>query len=393
MVSTSRPEFGSPAASLANGFEDVPLTRPSVPDAKALAEEIVDVLESGTLTNGPRVKEFEARVAEYIGVKHCIAVASCTSGLMLVLRAADIRGDVVVPSFTFAATAHAVAWNGLTPLFADVDPRTLTLSPDAVRRALGVRTSAILATHTFGTPCDVEALDELARRHGLRLFFDAAHALGSHRNGVPVGGFGDAEVFSLSPTKVVIAGEGGIIATNDDVLADRCRIGRDYGNPGDYNCQFVGLNGRMSEIHAAVAIASFRDVDEHVERRNELARRYREELSGVSGIDFPQVSDADRSTYKDFTILVDPDLFGVDADVLGRALAAVGIETRRYYSPPVHAMQAYRSIGGMNGHLPVTELVASRVLTLPMWSEMRPDQVTHVVDAMLRIRRYSKHSD
>jgi dTDP-4-amino-4,6-dideoxygalactose transaminase len=155
----------------------------------------------------------------------------------------------------------------------------------------------------------------------------------------------------------------------------------------------VGLNGRMSEIHAAVAIASFRDVDEHVERRNELARRYREELSGVSGIDFPQVSDADRSTYKDFTILVDPDLFGVDADVLGRALAAVGIETRRYYSPPVHAMQAYRSIGGMNGHLPVTELVASRVLTLPMWSEMRPDQVTHVVDAMLRIRRYSKHSD
>lgn len=393
MVSTSRPEFGSPAASLANGFEDVPLTRPSVPDAKALAEEIVDVLESGTLTNGPRVREFEARVAEYIGVKHCIAVASCTAGLMLVLRAADIRGDVVVPSFTFAATAHAVAWNGLTPLFADVDPRTLTLSPDAVRRALGVRTSAILATHTFGTPCDVEALDELARRHGLRLFFDAAHALGSLRNGVPVGGFGDAEVFSLSPTKVVIAGEGGIIATNDDVLADRCRIGRDYGNPGDYNCQFVGLNGRMSEIHAAVAIASFRDVDEHVERRNELARRYREELSGVSGIDFPQVSDADRSTYKDFTILVDSDLFGVDADVLGRALAAVGIETRRYYSPPVHAMQAYRSIGGMNGHLPVTELVASRVLTLPMWSEMRPDQVTHVVDAMLRIRRYSKHSD
>lgn len=387
-MSISHPESAA-ALNPVGAFEDVPLTRPSIPDAKALAEEIVSVLESGTLTNGPRVRELEVRVAEYVGVKHCIAVASCTTGLMLVLRAADLRGDVVVPSFTFAATAHAIAWNGLRPLFADVDPRTLTLSPDAVRHAFGVRTSAILATHTFGTPCDVEALADVAQRNGLRLFFDAAHALGSVRRGMPVGSFGDAEVFSLSPTKVVVAGEGGIIATNDDVLADRCRIGRNYGNPGDYDCRLVGLNARMSEIHATVGLASFHDIDEHVARRNELARQYREELTRTPGIGFPELSEGDKSTYKDFTILVDPDRFGVDAEVLARALAAVGIETRRYYSPPVHVMQAYRSIANMNEHLPVTDLVASRVLTLPLWSEMRPSQVSHVVDAIARIRRYS----
>ena len=322
--------------------EDIPLARAGVPDPGAVARDVEQILKSGVLTNGPYVRELEQRAAEYLGVRECVAVASCTSGLMLLLRASGLTGDVVIPSFTFAATAHAVAWNGLHPVFADVDPSTLTLSPEAVRRSMGVRTSAILATHIFGTPCEVEELEGLAARDGIKLFFDAAHAFGSLRRGAPVGRFGHGEVFSLSPTKVLVAGEGGIISTNDEALAERCRIGRDYGNPGDYDCTFVGLNARMSEVHAAIALNSLDGLEERIERRNTLVGWYREALSDVEGISFLQIGEGDRSTYKDFTILVDPDAFGLDADSLGEALAAVGVETRRYYSPPVHTMGAYR---------------------------------------------------
>src|SRR5918996_6536051 len=247
--------------------EGLPLAVPSVPPGKALLGNIEGILESGVLTNGPYVRELESRAADYLGVRHCVAVASCTSGLMLVLRTSDLSGDVVVPSFTFAATAHAVVWNGLRPVFSDIDSGSLTLSAGSVLRTAGVRTSAILATHTYGTPCDVEGLAEAAERSGIRLFYDAAHAFGSRHEGRPLGGFGDAEVFSLTPTKPVVAGEGGVIATNDEELAEACRLGREYAKEPDYDSRFVGLNARMSEFHAAVALSSLEGLDERVGER------------------------------------------------------------------------------------------------------------------------------
>ncbi|MGH2591805.1 MAG: DegT/DnrJ/EryC1/StrS family aminotransferase [Actinomycetota bacterium] len=364
----------------------LPLARPRVPNAERIAADVGRILASGILTNGPYVRRLEETMEEYLGVQHCVAVSSCTSGLMLLLRAADLSGDVVLPSFTFAATAHAVAWNGLRPVFADIDPETLTLSPIAASHATGMRTSAILATHLYGAPCDIEGLTELARRSGVRLFFDAAHAFGARHGDDPVGGFGDAEVFSLSPTKPVVASEGGIIATNDDEIAERCRIGRDYANPGDYDCLFVGLNARMSEIHAALALASMEDLDERTLRRNELARRYHEVLGAIPGLDFPRIAEGDVSTFKDFTILVDAEEFGLRADRLAEALAAEGIETRRYYSPPVHRMRAYRSVVHLNGALAVTDEAAERVLTLPMFDDMSDDAPALVAQAIVGIR-------
>jgi dTDP-4-amino-4,6-dideoxygalactose transaminase len=364
----------------------LPLARPRIANPARVRDDIDKILASGKLTNGRYVRDLEERAAEYLGVRECVAVASCTSGLMLVLRVSELSGDVVVPSFTFAATAHAVAWNGLRVSFADIDPGTLTLSPVDASRAAGVRTAAILATHVFGTPCDIERLQEVARRNGTRLFFDAAHAFGSRHQGVPVGGFGDAEVFSLSPTKLLVAGEGGIIATNDEALARACRIGRDYGNPGDYNCRFVGLNARMSEVHAAIGLASLETLEERVERRNALARRYRDLLAAIPGITFPRIPEGDRSTYKDFTVLVDPASFGLDATKLAEALDAEGIETRRYYAPAVHEQQAYRSSLAVRRLLPVTEEITPRVLTLPLWPELTDEQLGLVAEAMARIR-------
>jgi len=384
-VSGGRPAIlgGTPA------FPDkLPLVRPHETDVDAVLDDVRAALDSGVLTNGPLVRRLEEEAADRLGVAHCVAVASCTSGLMLVLRASGLSGDVVVPSFTFAATAHAVAWNGLRPVFADVDPATLTVDPRSVRHAAGVLTGAILATHTYGTPCDVDGLQEVADHWGLRLFFDAAHAFGSRRGGAPVGGFGDAEVFSLSPTKVLVAAEGGLIATNDDELAERCRVGRDYGNPGDYDCRFVGLNARMSELHAAVALASLKELEARIDERNELAASYREALSALPGVSFPEVPEGDRSTFKDFTLLVEPDAFGITASALGIALTAEGVETRRYYDPPVHAMQAYRGMAAANGNLPVTERVSARVLTLPLWNGMTRDDLERVAGAIEGIHRH-----
>jgi dTDP-4-amino-4,6-dideoxygalactose transaminase len=367
--------------------EGLPLVRPSLPPESVL-DDIRRILSGHVLTNGPYVRELEERAAEYLGVRSCVAVSSGTSGLMLVLRVSELAGEVIVPSFTFAATAHAVAWNGLRPVFADVDAETLLLTASDVRRVMTSNTSAIMATHTYGTPCETEGLAEVARSHGLRLFFDAAHAFGSQHNGKRVGGFGDAEVFSLSPTKVVVASEGGIIATNDEGLAESCRIARDYGNPGDYDCIFVGLNARMSEVHAAIALGSLVDLNERIGRRNALAGLYREALEVFPGISFPKVPEGDRSTYKDFTILVDPDGFGLDAAGLQRALAAEGIDSRRYYSPPVHAMKAYRFIAEGDGDYPVTDSAASRVISLPMWTAMTDRHVARVADAVARIGRF-----
>jgi dTDP-4-amino-4,6-dideoxygalactose transaminase len=362
------------------------LVRPTLPDPEAVARDVRTILDSRVLTNGPFAERLEERAAAYLGIRHCVSVASCTLGLMLALRILGLRGSVVVPSFTFAATVHAVAWNGLTPAFADIDRATLTLDPASAKAAVDDGAAAILATHTFGTPCDVEALESVARDRGVALVFDAAHALGSRHGGTPVGSFGRAEVFSLTPTKLVVAGEGGIVATDDDDLAEACRIGREYGNPGDYDSRFVGLNARMSEFHAAVALRSLEGLDERVRGRNDLAAVYRRSLGDLAGISFPTVPQGDLSTYKDFTVLVEGPELGLDAPCLARALAAEGVATRRYYAPPVHVHQAYREATPPD--LPATDWAAARVLTLPLWSDMSDQQVEGVAEAIRRIVRY-----
>jgi len=203
-----------------------------------------------------------------------------------------------------------------------------------------------------------------------------------------VGSFGDVEVFSLSPTKLVVAGEGGVVTTNRADIAEAIRVGRDYGNPGDYNMRFVGLNARMSELHAAVALASLEQLDEHLQVRQELAQAYRDALSAVPGIGIQHVAEGDRSTYKDFTITVDADEFGLHRDVVRRGLSAEGIDTRCYFSPPVHRTQAYAS--GPPADLPVTDLVADRVLSLPMFAALPLDAVAKVADALDALSQHAE---
>lgn len=361
----------------------LPLVRPTIPDIPGLSRRIRAILESGILTNGPTVRELEEQAAALLDVPHVVAVSSCTAGLMLTLQALEVTGPVVMPSLTFAASAHAVTWAGGTPAFAEIRVSDLTLDPDdAVEQVRAVGASAMTATHIYGTPCDVERLQDVADEAGIPLVYDAAHALGSRRAGRPIGGFGSAEVFSMSPTKVTTAAEGGLVATRDESLAHALRVGRDYGNPGNYDCLFPGLNARMSELHAAVALAGIGTVDDRVSYRNELVQVFRAAVAGVPGLRLPQVQPGDRSTYKDLTLVLDREAFGLAPLQLAGVLTAEGIDSRRYYAPPIHRQKAYAHLP-QRRPLPRTDAAADSVLTPPLYSHMTPAQVRRVAEVVV----------
>ncbi len=244
-----------------------------------------------------------------------------------------------------------------------------------------------MATHVFGAPCSVEDLATTAADAGVPLVFDAAHGLGASRAGRAVGSFGDAEVFSLSPTKLVVGREGGLVATNRADVAEAVRLGRDYGNPGDYDCRFPGLNARMSELHAAVALESLALLDEHLDLRQERAGSYRKLIDEVTGISTQVIDAGDVSTFKDFTIRVEDD-FGLRRDGGVAALAAEGIDTRCYFDPPVHVQQAYAHVAATS--LPVTEDAARRVISLPMFARLPLDAVETVVEALASIGEHAE---
>jgi dTDP-4-amino-4,6-dideoxygalactose transaminase len=271
----------------------------------------------------------------------------------------------------------ALVWAGLRPVFADVDFGTTNLDPVAAEAAITPRTTAIVAVHNFGNPADITALQAVADRNGLKLVFDAAHAFGSLYGEVPVGPQGDANVYSLSPTKLLMAGEGGIVATNDDELAASIRMGREYGNSGRYDSAFAGINARMPELSALMGLHSLQRLEAAAQRRNETAALFREELGNLPGIGFQEVRPGDRCSYKDFSITVDAGRFGVNRDDLAAALEAATIDTRAYYDPPVHRQTAYRQYD-TRYHLPNTERLAARSLSLPIWFACDIWYVDHV---------------
>lgn len=365
--------------------ETIPITRPTPPSVKGLLKEYETVLRGGMLTNAKNVREFEARAAAYLGVRNAVALSSCTSGLMLTMKVLKLRGEVILPSFTFHATAHAVVWNGLTPVFVDCDPGTCNIAPAAVERAITGKTCAILAVHMFGNPADTDALQKIADRHGLALIFDAAHAFGARRRGKSVGSFGTAESFSLSPTKLLTTGEGGIVSTQDDALAAQLRVARNYGDSGDYDCAFAGFNARMSESNAMLGNATIRSLETYVSHRQDMAELYKACLAGIPGLTFQTIDKRDRSTFKDFSIMVDEKKFGLTRDELSAALAAENIVTKKYFYPPVHWQKAYAAFSPGDDTLPHTVLVTCRSLSLPMYSHIPASTVKGVCAAVRKI--------
>lgn len=356
----------------------VPIARPLLPKLSELTNDLEICLDTGILAKGPHRDIFEQAVAQYLGVRNAVAVSNCTSGLMLAYRGLELSGDVIVPSFTFMATVSALVWAGLRPVFADVDSRSTNLDPAAVEATLTPATTAIVGVHNSGNPAEIDELEQLAECHNLFLIFDAAHAFGSRYKKTHLGRQGDAQVFSLSPTKVLAAGEGGIVATDDDRLAERIRVGREFGHRGNYDSEFPGLNARLPEFNALLGQHSLRKLDAAVLHRNEIARTYRQRLKQLSGVSFQELGEGNLSCYKDFSIMIDATAFGLNRDQLAAVLTAENIETRTYFDPPVHRQIAYRCYAPPTGALPNTELLSETILNLPIWSDMDMSIVSRI---------------
>lgn len=366
--------------------EPLHVGRPNVADRDVYVAKIEAMLDSGWLTNnGPMVHEFEARLAESLDVKHVVVVCNATIALEIAIRALGLTGEVIVPSYTFIATAHAVYWQGLTPVFADIDPATHCLDPASVERMITPRTTGIIGVHLWGRTAPTEALQALADRHGLKLMYDAAHAFGVTRGGRRVGGFGACEVFSFHATKFLNSLEGGAVATNDDELAEALRLMRNFGFVGYDDVIHPGINGKMVEACAAMGLVNLAGIDGLIETNARNHAAYARGLAGIPGVGLLAFDPAERNNFQYVVAEIGPEA-GATRDELVAALNAENVLARKYFWPGCHRMKPYRDLfPWADVHLPATNEVAARILVLPTGSSVSQEDIAAIC-GIIRIR-------
>jgi dTDP-4-amino-4,6-dideoxygalactose transaminase len=354
--------------------------RPNLPDRGRFLERVNQMLDRNWLSNhGPFVEEFEQRIAEKVGGKHCIAFANGTLALELLLQAMELSGEVIVPSFTFVATVHAVRRCGLTPVFCDIDPNSACLDPARVRDRITPRTSAILGVHCWGRACPIEALQEIAGAKRLELLFDAAHAFGCSYGGRMIGTFGRAEVFSFHCTKFLHSFEGGAVVTADDGLDNRLRLMQNFGFQGYDRVICEGTNAKMTEVAAAMGLTSLESMDQFVEVNARNRRLYQEALRDVPGLKLFPEDEAERQNHQYVVALVDEDRTGLSRDALMQVCHAENVLVRRYFYPGCHRMEPYCSSDPEASRwLPETERLASRVLVLPTGTQVEAKDIARI---------------
>jgi dTDP-4-amino-4,6-dideoxygalactose transaminase len=352
--------------------ERVHVGRPNIGNRERLLGRINEMLDRNWLTNdGPYVQQFEKQIAEFVGVRHCVAMCNGTVALEIAIRALGLGGEVIVPSFTFVATAHALQWQEITPVFCDIDGRTHTVDPKQIEKMITPRTSGIIGVHTWGRACDVEALEAIARRRSLHLLFDAAHAFACSHKGKPIGGFGRCEIFSFHATKFFNSFEGGAVVTDDESLAEKMRLMRNFGFRGNDNVIYIGTNGKMTEVCAAMGLTSLESVDEFVEINRRNYHAYRRALGGIPGLTLMAYDESARTNYQYIVVEVDEQRAGLGRDELVEVLTAENVLARRYFFPGCHRMEPYRSyFPHASLTLPETEKLCRRVMVLPNGSSV-----------------------
>ncbi|MCI5165244.1 MAG: aminotransferase class I/II-fold pyridoxal phosphate-dependent enzyme [Candidatus Electrothrix sp. GM3_4] len=359
--------------------------RPNIGSYEKFIEYTKDIFSRNWLSNnGPLVQEFEHRVADYLGVKHCVAMCNGTVALEIAIRALGLEGEVIIPSFTFIATAHALSWQGITPVFADINPETHTLDPESASRMITPRTTGIIGVHLWGHPASINELQAVADEHNLHLMFDAAHAFGCSCKNEMIGKFGECEVFSFHATKFFNTFEGGAIVTNDDELAEAMRLMRNFGFSGVDNVIYSGTNGKMTEVAAAMGLVNFDEIDNVItcNRRNYYA--YLEGLSGLAGVDILPFNPDQRNNYQYIVVQFD-DKCPVSREQIIRVLHAENILARKYFWPGCHNMKPYRDFFPNVGVLlPNTKKVAEKVVLLPTGTNMDTDAV-NIVSKIIRL--------
>ena len=359
--------------------------RPNIGDEARFLDRLHGVLERRWLTNaGPLEQEFEERLAQYLGVRHCIAICNGTVALELAIRALELTGEVIVPSLTFIATAHALQWQQIRPVFCDIDRHRYCIDPSAVERHITPQTSAILGVHLYGRPCDVEALTAIAQRHNLKLLFDAAHAFGCSHQGQMIGNFGSCEVFSFHATKLFNSFEGGAVATNDDQLAHKIRLMKNFGFAGEDKVVYIGTNGKMTEVCAAMGITNLESLDHFIAVNQRNLDAYRAGLADLPGVSLIGYDENQRNNYQYVILEIDEERFGLSRDRLQAILRDQNVLVRRYFYPGCHRMEPYRTLYPDTGKtLPETEEFCERVLALPTGTQVS-ESIVQEICGMIR---------
>jgi len=383
--------------------EFLPFSRPTI--GREEEEEVLDSLRSGWITTGPKVQRLEGMFREYLGVKHAVAVSSCTAALHVSLAALSIGpGDEVITSpVTWPATANVIIQLGATPVFVDIEPDTLNLNPSLLEAHITPRTRAIIPVHMAGQPCDLDAILEIAGRYGLAVVEDAAHAIGATYRGRKIGTISELTCFSFYPTKNMTTIEGGLVTTENDELADKIRIlsfagiSRDawkrYSSSGSHHWQllYAGFKYNMTDIQAAVGLHQINKLDEFIEQRDAHVRRYRELLDGTPGVSWLADRPWGRHARHLFEILVEPDRLKVDRDAFLAALRAENIGTGLHFTS-LHLQPYYEALGYVASSLPQANWASQRIISLPLYPGMTVQDVEDVADAVRRVATYYKQA-
>ena len=352
---------------------------PNIGDRAKFHQVVDEIFDRRWLTNrGQCVQEFEARLCEFLGVKHCITICNATVGLEIAAKALELKGEVIVSSMTFVATAHALQWQGIKPVFADIDRHSYNLDPTAVERAITPRTTGILATHVYSRPCDIEGLQAVADKHGLKLMFDAAHAFGCSYKGRMIGNFGECEVFSFHGTKFFNTFEGGAIATNNDALAEKIRLMQNFGFVGADHVIYIGTNGKMSEVCAAMGLVNMDSLDEFLAVNKRNFEAYRAGVAVICGLSLIEFNEKEKCN-RQYMVVEVGDEYPLSRDELVEKLQVANVLARRYFWPGCHNMEPYKSLQPDAGLLlPVTEEVAGRLVVLPTGTAV-DEKITHKI--------------
>ncbi|MFC1630186.1 DegT/DnrJ/EryC1/StrS family aminotransferase [Patescibacteria group bacterium] len=363
----------------------IPLIRPTLPKLRSIQKKLRAAFKSGMITNSRYVGEFEQRCAKFLGVKNAVAVSSGTSALILSLKCLGVKNEVIIPSFTFSSSGHSLLWLGLTPVFAEVDPETFNINPDLIEKKITSKTTAIVATHVFGNPCQIDKIQKIAKKYHLKVIYDAAHAFGSKYKNKSVAHFGDISIFSFTPTKVLTTGEGGLIVVKDKKLARILRLGRDNGDSFNREEEFLGISARMDEFSAILGIEGLKLLPRSLTKRRKIVNLYKKELAKLPGISFQKTTTGGCSVYKDFAILVDRKKFGISRDNLLKELLRNNIEAKVYFFPPLHKKKVYRKYRKIS--LPQTDSLSHCIMSLPLYSFMPQDQALKVSSLIKKLHK------
>ena len=364
--------------------EKLHVGRPNVGDKAKLMQRFEEIIDRRWLTNdGPVVREFEKQIVALTGAKHCISMCNATVALEIAIRALELKGEVILPSYTFVATAHALQWQEITPVFADIDPKTLNLDPACIDRLVTPRTSGIIGVHVWGRPCDTEGIEQRGRKYGLKVMFDAAHAFACSHQGRMVGNFGECEVFSFHATKFLNSFEGGAIVTNNDALAEKIRWMRNFGFSDYDKVVYLGTNGKMTEVCAAMGVTSLENLEEIIELNRTNYEEYKSQLRNIPGLTPIDYTSTDKRNFHYVVVEVSEPLSILTRDELVQVLHAENILARKYFWPGCHRMQPYSALFPNAGLLlPHTERRATQMMVLPTGQCVSKADIASVCEAI-----------